>query len=70
MNRKIYIVVEVTFDYYRFHQNLFASTSITEINQYLHSEEFKQFKNYPVYWTDTESFDEDKSDNHIWIQEF
>lgn len=67
----IYIVIEITYDYYEFQNLLYASTSVTKINKYLHSEEFKKdYLNFPIYWAGDDHSDcAEKEKSHIYIEE-
>jgi hypothetical protein len=69
---KIYVLVEVTYDWYRFQQNLYASNSITEINKYLHGNIISEYhKSWQVEWSISGTEKHDESENsHLWVQEF
>lgn len=69
---KIYVVVEVTYDYYRFERNVYVSTSKRKINKFL-KDNFYNVKDDPwiIIWDENKTYDYDiGEDKHIWIQIF
>lgn len=68
---KVYILVEVTYDYYRFQKNIAASHSIEELESIVSSPD--NILNRPLFVYDEESKENEAFDNrelnHYWIQE-
>lgn len=68
---KIYIVQEVSVDYYELKEILYASNSITKINKYLYSEQFKKdvynHENIPIIWDSNENIED--LVHYIFIEE-
>lgn len=77
---KIYVVVEVTYDYHRFQENLFASTNkddclgyIRKLNKKLETYEYQSTycpKYAYIRYDSQETYLRERELNHYWIQEF
>ena len=67
--RAIYVVVDVSYDYYRFQQNLGAFTGFDAANKF--AEQRAALSKLTVLYTDAESKAMDHSEaSHIWIEKF
>ena len=66
--KKVYILVEVSYDYYRFQDNIYATSSKKELDKYI-KEKWLEVLNY-------ESGSEEgillnnREECHIWLEEF
>lgn len=75
---KIYILVLVTYDHYRFQENLWATSSKEEMEKMIKKIKGNMKKTNPIqnpsfYWYDSESSEEasklsDREEMHFWIQ--
>lgn len=67
MNAKIeyYVLVVVTYDYYRFQRNLAISTNNSDFEHVI-----KQFGNEYERRSKKQKFFDDKEQQHLWIERF
>ena len=64
----IYILVEVTYDYYRFQKNIFCKVNCKNFNEFLFNKKFGviEYKEDSKIMKDLDKSEED----HYWIQQF
>lgn len=73
MNETIFVVVLVTYDYYRFQTNLAATRSFDQALQIAKAEAGKRSAHgeFTVTWSAEESANmDDQEKRHIWIEAF
>ena len=72
---KIYVVVEVTYDYFRFQENVFATTDLAKVEEFLAAYKKKEenidetLLRYKAGSPEEYAIN-DKEDYHYWLQEF
>ncbi len=68
MKQEIFILVNVTYDHFRFQDNLFASTSRDECYKFA-KDNYKEKLIFDYEWDSQESEEyDDRELNHLWIQ--